>query len=368
MSTLKLKINKNHRVTAVMVATLMICMCFMMSCKSTITEAKSMSKDYVSIVKNETTGQVDVHIDGKYFTSYLYSDERLRKPVLFPLMTASGTRVTRGFPFDPNPGERVDHVHHYGLWFNHGVVNDVDYWNSAVIPRKPNVRYGRINHMNFKKMESGNVGILEVEKEWRDDKGALILNEVTHYEFSGDGHGRYITHSTTLTAPEVDVLFTDSKEGMFAMRVRRELEVPSEKPATLLDENLKESAEKIVDNSKVTGHYQNSEGLEGYPDVWGKRAKWMQLAGTVDQENISICIFDHPENVNHPPHWMARDYGLYGANPLGSKIYTDGKEELNFSISKLQSITFSNQVAIIDGDKPNHSKIEGLYTDFVSKN
>ena len=28
-----------------------------------------------------------------------------------------------GFPLDPRPGERVDHPHHVGLWFNYGDVN-----------------------------------------------------------------------------------------------------------------------------------------------------------------------------------------------------------------------------------------------------
>ena len=30
-----------------------------------------------------------------------------------------GTTVTRGFPFQTLPGERVDHPHHAGLWFNY---------------------------------------------------------------------------------------------------------------------------------------------------------------------------------------------------------------------------------------------------------
>ena len=39
--------------------------------------------------------------------------------------------VTRGFPLEPRPGERVDHPHHVGLWFNHGDVNGVDFWNNS---------------------------------------------------------------------------------------------------------------------------------------------------------------------------------------------------------------------------------------------
>ena len=328
-------------------------------------EVNDHASDYVSLVENDSLSKLDVFIDGKYFTSYLYADSILRKPVLFPLYTASEVRVTRGYPFAPNPGERIDHPHHYGLWFNHGDVNGIDFWNSSVERKKGDPRYGKINHIKFVKMESGKTGTLEVEKEWRSSTDSLVLIERTQYVFSGDADKRIITHTTTLSAPEVDVLFEDSKEGMFAMRVRRELEIPADDSTVLLTENLTPSSE-VVNKQGVSGHYRNSNGLEGYPDVWGKRAKWMQLAGVVNNDSISICIFDYPENLNHPPHWMARDYGLYSVNPLGSKLYTEGKEQFNFKLEKGKSVTFKHQVVIIDGLNPAPAKIEALYNEFVT--
>ena len=56
----------------------------------------------VTVVPNETSKRVDVLIDGKPFTSYIWPDT-LKKPVLFPLHSASGTIVTRGYPLDPRP-------------------------------------------------------------------------------------------------------------------------------------------------------------------------------------------------------------------------------------------------------------------------
>src|SRR5215212_6033958 len=79
----------------------------------------------VTVTPNEAARRVDVSIGGKPFTSYIWP-ERLKKPVLYPLRTASGTLVTRGWPFDPRPGERIDHPHHVGLWFDYGDVNGVD--------------------------------------------------------------------------------------------------------------------------------------------------------------------------------------------------------------------------------------------------
>ncbi|MCB0583974.1 MAG: PmoA family protein, partial [Phaeodactylibacter sp.] len=78
----------------------------------------------VRFIPRDSLQRIDVFVGGKFFTSYLYRKGPLKKPVLFPLLAANGTEVTRGFPIATRPGERVDHPHHYGLWFNHGDVNN----------------------------------------------------------------------------------------------------------------------------------------------------------------------------------------------------------------------------------------------------
>ena len=83
-------------------------------------------KKEVKFITNEKNKSVDVMIDGKLFTSYIYPDD-LDKPVLYPFFTSKGTVITRGFPRDPRPGERIDHPHHVGIWFNYGDVNGLDF-------------------------------------------------------------------------------------------------------------------------------------------------------------------------------------------------------------------------------------------------
>ena len=84
----------------------------------------------IEVITNPNDKRVDITIDGKPFTSYIYPDV-LKKPVLYPLRTSQGTLVTRGWPMDPRPGERVDHPHHVGMWFNYGDVNGFDFWNNS---------------------------------------------------------------------------------------------------------------------------------------------------------------------------------------------------------------------------------------------
>ena len=84
----------------------------------------------VQVVADEAHQRVDITIDGKAFTSYIWPTS-LKKPVLYPLITDEGITVTRGYPLEPRPGERVDHPHHAGMWFNYGNVNGFDFWNNS---------------------------------------------------------------------------------------------------------------------------------------------------------------------------------------------------------------------------------------------
>ncbi|MBW5343182.1 hypothetical protein EST52_25845, partial [Escherichia coli] len=72
-----------------------------------------------SIVENPASQRIDILLDGKRYTSYLYADS-LKKPILFPLMTRSGNNITRGWPIEPRANERTDHPHQMGLWLKEG--------------------------------------------------------------------------------------------------------------------------------------------------------------------------------------------------------------------------------------------------------
>ena len=116
----------------------------------------------IQVINKQAERRVDITVDGAPFTSYIFP-ETLKKPVLFPLQTAEGHTITRGFPLEPRPGERVDHPHHVGLWFNHGDVNGFDFWN---IPRRlPLVKKTRWERSCIKKLswqwEAKNAGFLK---------------------------------------------------------------------------------------------------------------------------------------------------------------------------------------------------------------
>ena len=53
----------------------------------------------VDVIPHAADRRVDVLVDGKPFTAYIYpTSTTLKKPTLYPLRTASGKLVTRGWP------------------------------------------------------------------------------------------------------------------------------------------------------------------------------------------------------------------------------------------------------------------------------
>jgi hypothetical protein len=184
--------------------------------------------------------------------------------------------------------------------------------------------------------------------DWLKSDGKPILREDTRFVFHAGPNMRAIDRITTLTALGERVLFRDNKEGMIAVRVARALEHPTDEPIKLTDASGKVTEVPVMDNAGVTGMYTNSEGITG-TEAWGKRASWVMLSGVVEGDSVTLAIFDHPKNVGYPSYWHARGYGLFAANPLGQKVFSEGKEELNFALDLGVATTFRHRVLVLSG-------------------
>ena len=75
----------------------------------------------------------------------------------------------------------------------------------------------------------------------------------------------------------------------------------------------------------------------------------MNLTGKIGEEDISVAILDHPKNVSYPTYWHARGYGLMALNPLGEKVFSNGKKTLNLTLKKGESVTFRYRVVVKSG-------------------
>lgn len=298
----------------------------------------------IKITNDPAKQKVVITADDKPFTEFIYPDS-LEKPVLYPIYAADGEIITRGFPLQPRPNEPTDHPHHLGLWLDYENVNGLDFWNNSyAIPAEKKSAYGWIKTSKILETKSGNTGTLKYAADWKDIKGNILLTEITSFIFSENGTERIIDRITTLTAKQ-DVAFPDSKDGMLGLRVTHELELPSKDEREFTDNKGNVTKVKASNDSLVSGNYITSEGKTG-DAAWGTRAGWCMLYGKKGKDTISIAIIDHPKNIGYPTYWHARGYGLFAANPLGQKIFSNGKETLNFKLKKGESVTFRYRIVI----------------------
>ena len=93
----------------------------------------------------------------------------------------------------------------------------------------------------------------------------------------------------------------DSKEGTMSIRLAQWLTMPH-----------KMQGKDIAGNGHILSAAGDRDGA-----AWGKRADWCDYYAPRDGRTYGVAIFDHPQNVRHPTWWMARDYGLFAANPFG---------------------------------------------------
>ena len=294
-------------------------------------ECEPKQKTEVNVTKFEifeTHNQIHVLRGGQHFATYLYDSVWL-KPILYPVHSPSGIRIQRQYPLSIVEGESHDHPHHAGLFFTYGTegeVNGNNFWASQEGLTK--IRHSTVTRMETK---SGRA-ILQTRADWIGAEGDLVMVEDRTMVFSGSETENVIDFTFKLKAVGEDVVFHDTKEGMFAIRVAD----------WLSEEN-------------GTGTYLNSFGDTTEANVWGKSAKWVRLEGLKDEKKIGIVIMNHPASVNYPTYWHARGYGLFAANPLGQSVFQEGRnvenpEPLNFVIPAGDAAIFKFKMIIYEGD------------------
>jgi hypothetical protein len=286
--------------------------------------------------------QADVSIGGKPFTT-LYFGPDTTKPYLHPLRTAGGKIVTRRYPMENVEGEQRDHPHHRGLWFSHGDVNGWDFWANEKNQKGVGKGGGQIVFTRLKSAKGGKKsGAIEASFEWKDGQATALLTDERRITFHGDDRLRIIDYDLTLKAL-VEAKFGDTKEGVFAMRLARELE------------ELK------------TGTMTSASGAKKEKAVWGSAAPWVDYAGTLEGEAVGIAIFDHPKNPRHPTYWHARGYGLFASNIFGVRDFTrDKAKDGSLTLKPGETLQFRFRVVIHPGDTAQ-ADVAKMYQSWTKK-
>lgn len=324
------------------------------------------AQEKIRVQQDPLRQKITISVGRQLFTEFIFTDT-MEKPFLYPIMAPNGQTITRGFPWNPQPNDPTDHPHHIGLWFNYENVNGLDFWNNSYnIPAEKKPQYGWIRTQKIVKAVSGAKGRLVYLANWTDQHKNVLLTERTTYTFSVINGNRVIDRITELTAVQ-DVSFPDVKDGMLGLRVAHELELPVQETKEYKDDKGIVTKVKATKDASVTGNYLTSEGKQGNA-AWGTRGNWCMLYGKKGGDTISIVMIDHPSNIGYPTYWHARNYGLFSANPLGQKVFSQGKQVLNFALTKGKTASFRYRVVIASGkERLAMSELNKLVSGFTKQ-
>ena len=295
----------------------------------------------VKPLQNGPADDIIITVNGKPFTSLISKIRCLDigKPVFWPIYSAKGTMVNRGWPLVTDiPDEQAEHPHHTGLFFVNGVVNagdvkDLNFWWA----RWRGERIRPIEITDFKSGEE--YGLLETVSLWESPETGSILEQTQKNIFRYDDNSRIIDFDITLKALKVPVTFPDNKHGTIIIRVHRDM------------------------TTKFgSGQYIYPEGLITEPNSFDKSSKWVALQSKIGNEHIVIAIMFRPDSHNSPPYWLTRDYGCFGANPLaGRSAYSGGKlPPLSTTINPNESIKLKFRFLVYSG-KLTKEELEHQY-------
>ncbi len=222
--------------------------------------------------------KINVTIDGKYFTSYIFSaDEKYPffYPVNGPLSGGSVTSMRNG-----------EYPHHSSLFFGCDQVNGGNYWQEGL-------ERGRIISVNA-----------EILKEGGD---SVVVTDECIWSRPGAGSPVKDSRKFVITSPSAVVRLIDVEITMEML-----LDVSIKKTNHSLF-SARMAADLSVNNG---GTLVNAEGESGEKATFGKTSPWMDFSGKRGDFVEGMAILQHPSNPWYPSPWFTRDYGFFSPTPM----------------------------------------------------
>ena len=222
--------------------------------------------------------KINVTIDGKYFTSYIFANDEKYPffyPVNGPLSGGSVTSMRNG-----------EYPHHSSLFFGCDLVNGGNYWQEGL-------ERGRIISVNAEILkEGGDTVIISDECIWSRPGAVSPVKDSR----------RIIITAPSATVRQMDVEIT--MEMLIDVHIRK-------------TNHSLFSARMAADLSvKNGGTMINSEGAKGEKATFGKPSPWIDFYGKRGDMIEGLAILQHPSNPWYPSPWFTRDYGFISPTPM----------------------------------------------------
>ena len=222
--------------------------------------------------------KINVTVDGKFFTSYIFSSDEKYPffyPVNGPLSGGSVTSMRNG-----------EYPHHSSLFFGCDQVDGGNYWQEGL-------ERGRIISVNSEILkEGGDTVIISDECIW-SRPGAM--SPIKDYR------------KITITSPSVAVRQIDFE---ISMEMLMDVHIAKTNHSLF---SVRMAADLSVKNG---GTMVNAEGARGEKDTFGKPSPWMDYSGKRGEVNEGLAVMQHPSNPGYPSPWFTRDYGFISPTPM----------------------------------------------------
>jgi hypothetical protein len=237
---------------------------------------------------------VDLRVGGGLFAVYNFDPNHaaIYRPFFYPVMGPNGKPITQNGEF---PGSLRGHYWHRSLFVAHQKVNDLSFWEEVT----GSMQCGRIVHLGFDEVSSGNEGRLVERLAWRGLQGEDILLETRIIRLpASPAERRVMDIGINLTAAR-DAELRSTPYNLLACRVVNSLCPGQVKRQYSERYGLLADFRPLDEGGAIT----NSEGHRD-DQCRGARARWCDFSGPLgDGAWGGVALLDHPANPRHPSPW-----------------------------------------------------------------
>lgn len=313
----------------------------------------NQAQDSGGLSVKKSKNEIEFYSGSKLITKLNFTD--YAKPIFYPVHAPCGVPLTRGWPMVKDiPGEATDHPHQKSAWFCHGdvVAEGVELKNKRKgiegtdLWAEFGTGCGKMIAKDVQVTREDKDHITVIAKiEWMSADGEKILDETrTIHIYQLEGAWLIVNHSD-LFASVANIVFADTKEGAFAIRINEQL-----------------AGKKGNGKGKI----QNADGKEGEKACWGHLSNWCDYSGPINGKAAGLAILADPKNPS-PSCWHVREYGLMAANPFGRAKSgfpaMKGKNDV-IRLEKGQHLRLRYGMLLHDGDA-DAGRVAAHYEQFV---
>ena len=268
--------------------------------------------------------KINVTVDGKFFTSYIFSSDEKYPffyPVNGPLSGGSVTSMRNG-----------EYPHHISLFFGCDQVNGGNYWQEGL-------ERGRIISVNAEILkEGGDTVVISDECIW-SRPGAI--SPIKDYR------------KITITSPSAAVRQIDFE---ISMEMLMDVHIAKTNHSLF---SVRMAADFSVKNG---GTMVNAEGATGEKDTFGKPSPWMDYSGKRGEFHEGLAVMQHPSNPGYPSPWFTRDYGFISPTPM---YWPANGTETSFKKGETLRLCYR---VLVHGGTSEEAKVAELFENYKKLN